>query len=360
MNHWSHCKNILCIRPDNMGDIIMTGPALRALKQTFGCRITLLTSKMGALITPYIPEIDEAIVCTLPWVKSNDPATAAAVQELAVQLKEKQFDAAIIFTVYSQNPLPSAVLAFMAEVPLRLAYCRENPYDLLTDWIPDEEPYKFIQHQVERDLNLVQQIGATADNNRLQLFFSDTALQSAQQKLQSAGFNFNKNFIILHPGVSEKKREVPLALWIGVANRLFEQTGLPLLITGSEKEQPLARLIAQQVKGEILNAAGLFSIEEFIAIISQTKVVVSVNTATAHIAAATQTPVVVLYALTNPQHTPWQVPGKVLSYSVNDELKSRNQVVEYVSSHCMETAKPLPEAEEIVQAVVELMDLSSK
>jgi ADP-heptose:LPS heptosyltransferase len=44
LSNWQGCKNILCIRPDNMGDLIMTGPALRALKDTFDAKITVLTS----------------------------------------------------------------------------------------------------------------------------------------------------------------------------------------------------------------------------------------------------------------------------------------------------------------------------
>src|SRR5690606_34299670 len=123
---------------DNLGDVIMPGPAMRALKETFHCRITLLTSSAGVLITPHMDEIDDAIVCDLPWVKS-DPS-GKPLTDLIAELKGRDFDGAVIFTVYSQNPLPAALLLCMAGIPRRLAYCRENPYGLLTHWIPDPEP----------------------------------------------------------------------------------------------------------------------------------------------------------------------------------------------------------------------------
>ena len=61
------------------------------------------------------------------------------------------------------------MLAMMAGIPLRLAYSRENPYELLTHWLPDKEPYSFVQHQVKRDLELVASIGAQTPDTQLSL-----------------------------------------------------------------------------------------------------------------------------------------------------------------------------------------------
>ena len=54
-------QNVLCIRADNMGDVIMSSPAIRALKESFGSRITLLTSPAGAIVTPFLSCIDEVL-----------------------------------------------------------------------------------------------------------------------------------------------------------------------------------------------------------------------------------------------------------------------------------------------------------
>jgi len=111
-NLWNDCKNILIIRPDNMGDIIMMTPALKALKKNLDCKVTMLTSKAGSLITAYIEDIDETIIVDLPWVKTVMPASKDDCLQLIDKLKRYQFDAAIISTVYSQNPLPAAMMAF--------------------------------------------------------------------------------------------------------------------------------------------------------------------------------------------------------------------------------------------------------
>jgi ADP-heptose:LPS heptosyltransferase len=355
-NNWHTCKNILCIRPDNMGDVIMMTPALRALKQTLGCHITLLTSCMGSLITPYISYIDETLIYDLPWVKSNNSIHGKACIELIEKLKTLHFDGAIIFTVYSQNPLPAAMLAYMANIPLCLGYCRENPYELLTDWLPDKEPYSFVQHQVERDLRLVAHIGAVTNDECLSLNFDKIAFDLVKIKLRAAGVDINRPYIIMHPGVSEVKREYPVALWIETAKRFYKNTGKQILVTGAANQKSLTDNIKEAAGEGIFSVAGLFNIEEFIAVIANAQLLVSVNTATIHIAAALNIPSVVLYALTNPQHTPWKVPSVVLQYSIPNDLQSKNAVIRYVNKKYFNQTIPYPSPEQILQHALQLLE----
>ena len=353
---WKKCKNILCIRADNMGDVIMSTPAFRALKESFGCRLTLLTSKMGSLIAPFIKEIDETIVFDLPWMKTNNFILSEECFTLVEKLKSFQFDAVIIFTVYSQSPLPSALIAYLANISLRLAYCRENPYELLTDWIPDKEPYSFIQHQVKRDLNLVKAIGAVINDEHLSICFNKNIFETAAKKLKAIGFRQNKKFIIAHAGVSEIKREYPEAFWIDAINILQQQTELQILLTGTENEKPLIQRIQRATGENVFNAAGILNIEEFIAAISHSELIISVNTATVHIAAALNKPVIVLYALTNPQHTPWLTKNIVLPFSVPEKLKSKNEVIEFVNQSYFNKHIDYPSPFTVAENILMLMN----
>lgn len=356
MNAWNNCKNILVVRADNMGDVVMSTPALRALKQTLDCKLTLLTSTMGGLIKGLITDIDDYIIFNAPWVKATQTATASTCFELTEILKQRQFDGAVIFTVYSQSALPAALMCLMAAIPLRLAYCRENPYDLLTHWLPDEEPYGLIHHQVERDIKLVEYIGANATNTQLSLSFGKNALQNIIGKLNNKGFNITQSpFIILHPGVSEEKRQYPVDMWIEAGKALQQQFKCSLLITGAPAEKETAFAIQQAIGGNCMSVAGLLNIEEFLALIKCSKLVVTVNTSTVHIAAALQIPQVVLYALTNPQHTPWQSPAEVLYFPVKEALKSKSPIINYVSKQINCMAIGYPPAKQIVEAAERLL-----
>ncbi|MCW3110620.1 MAG: glycosyl transferase family 9 [Segetibacter sp.] len=342
-----------------MGDLIMSAPAIRAVKESFSSKITVLTSSMAAGIVPFISEIDDVMVFDLPWVKAKETIASEEIFTLVQLLKQRKFDAAVIFTVFSQNPLPAAMIAYMACIPLRLAYCRENPYGLLTDWIPDKEPYSFIQHQVERDIALVQSIGASINDTRLHLTVSDAIFKGLANKLKDAGIDVTKPWLIFHAGVSEKKREYPAELWAEAASKLINEKGFQILFTGASAEKQMCNELAKRAGNNAFSVAGLFSLEEFITLIKEAPVVVSVNTGTVHIAAAVNTPVVVLYAQTNPQHTPWRVPNSVLEFEVEKDNRSKNEVIQFLYKEVYNSPAPMPAANEIVSAVTQLLKETS-
>src|SRR4051794_26150980 len=71
---WNDAEHVLCVRLDAMGDVLMTTPAIRALKGSRpGRRITLLTSPSGEAVAKLVPEIDDCWVYESPWMKATPP-----------------------------------------------------------------------------------------------------------------------------------------------------------------------------------------------------------------------------------------------------------------------------------------------
>lgn len=162
---WRHARRILCVRLDSLGDVLMCTPAFRALRDSLpGCRLTLLTSPSGAAAAKHVPELDDVVTLKAPWMKHEEFLHESVVQACIADLTARRFDAAVIFTSWSQSPLPAAMLCHLAGIPLRLASCRENPYQLLSHWVPEPEREGATRHEVQRQLDLVAQIGCrTAD-----------------------------------------------------------------------------------------------------------------------------------------------------------------------------------------------------
>lgn len=355
MLNWNTAQNILCIRLDTIGDVIMTTPAMRALKVAHPDRqITLMTSSAGAAIAPLIPDLDAWIVYDSPWLKATAPRLDSSPEYAMIeQLRRSQFDAAVIFTVYSQNPLPSAFMCYMAGIPLRLAHCHENPYQLLTDWIKDPEPEQFTRHEVQRQLDLVASVGGSTEGDewgdRMRLQVSPDALNQVQSRLVELGIRCDRPWVVIHPGATAPSRRYPPE-GFAVAARQLVAAGVQVIFTGTQPEVELIESIRQAMKAPSYSLGDRLSLSELTALLSLAPLLISNNTGPVHIAAAVGTPVVDLYALTNPQHTPWGVPNRVLFHDVPCRICYKSICPEG-HHHCLQLVEP----QTVVEAALELL-----
>ncbi len=313
---WTHIRHVLCVRLDTIGDVLMTGPAMRALRAE-GRRLTLLTSPSGAAVAQLMPEVDELIVYEAPWMKATQPRIDAAPDRALIDdLAARGFDAAAIFTVYSQSSLPAALTCQLAEIPLRLAHCRENPYQLLTDWVPETEPDQQTRHEVRRQLDLVAAVGARTPDERLALTVTPEARASVDAQLAAEAIDRSRPWAVVHPGSTAPSRRYPPEHWIDVARALAREHDVQLVFSGDESERELVERIRAGAQVPTVTLAGRLELAGLVALLDAAPLLLAGNTGPVHVAAAVGTPVVDLYALTNPQHTPWQVPSRVLSHDV--------------------------------------------
>ncbi|MBD0281214.1 MAG: glycosyltransferase family 9 protein [Thermoleophilaceae bacterium] len=311
---WARARNVLCVRLDTIGDVLMTGPALRALKQSGDeRRVTLLTSPAGGEVAALMPEVDETIVYEAPWMKaSRSRADARLDLEMVERLRDRRFEAAAIFAVHSQSPLPAALVCLLAEVPLRLAHCRENPYRLLTDWVPEREPGELLRHEVRRQLDLVAEVGARSDDVRLRIELPAEAEERVEALLDEAGVEVGLAWLVAHPGSTAPSRRYPPEHFARACRSLAHDHGVQVVFSGDAGEWALVEEVRARMDAPSVSLAGRLDVAGLAALLAAAPVLVAGNTGPVHLAAAVGTPVVDLYALTNPQHTPWGVPSVVL------------------------------------------------
>jgi lipopolysaccharide heptosyltransferase II len=320
---WRAARNVLAVRLDNLGDVIMTTPALAAIRCCLPqARITLLASASGAALAPHLPMVDETIRLDAPWMKSAQSAEAAqdaGIHEMQwiEQLRIRRFDAAIIFTVCTQSALPAALWCRLAGIPLRLAHSRENPYGLLSDWVKDTETVADgMRHEVERQLALIAAVGLRPSDDHLVFQLDAAHFEQCRRRMALAGLDPARRYFIVHPGATAASRRYPAERFGVAADAIARQSGHIPIYTGSADEQALIAAARQHMSERSFSLGGQLELAEFAALIAGARLLVSNNTGPVHVAAALGTPVVDLYALTNPQHTPWKVASRVLSHDV--------------------------------------------
>jgi ADP-heptose:LPS heptosyltransferase len=347
---WSGLRRILAVRLDAAGDVLMTTPALRALRAMRPERLTLLTSTSGSAVAELLPEIDDVIVYDAPWMKADpgdfDPGRDSAFID---RLRAERFDGAAIFTVHSQSPLPAATLTYLAGIPRRLAHSHENPYELLTDWVPDPETDQPLRHEVRRQLDLLAHVGVATADEHLSLHVPDTASRAIRKRLGDLGIGPRDQWLLVHPGATAPSRRYPPERLGEVLRRLRLRTDRPVVLSGSRSERPLVDEVRAAAHGLGTSLAGQLSTAELAALVAVAPMLLTNNSLPAHIAAAVGTPVVDLYALTNLQHTPWAVPNRVLSVDVPCK-GCRRSICPLGHNRCLHGVEP----RDVVDALLEL------
>jgi ADP-heptose:LPS heptosyltransferase len=226
------------------------------------------------------------------------------------ELREREFDAAVIFTSFRQSPLPSAYLCYLAGIPLRLAASIDGPGSLLTTRHRHPEQ---MMHEVERGLDLVGAVGMHTANDRLVL------RPSAEGKAEIAELlSGSRPLVVLHPGCSMPARTYPWDQYASVIELLARDLDARVMVTGASSEAPLVQTILDRLepatRPRVEGMAGALSFAAFCALIAAADLTITNNTGPMHISAAVGTPVVALFALTNPpeQWGPWKVPHRLL------------------------------------------------
>lgn len=349
MTGWDRAQSVLGVRLDGMGDVLMTTPALRALKESCpGRRLALLTSKAGGRIAGLVPEVDEVITYEAPWMKASAPqADSAGDRAVAARLRGR-FDASVVFTVFSQNPLAAVFLTYLADIPLRLAHCREKPYHLLTHWVHDPEPEHGVRHEVRRQLDLVAAVGCRTGNEQLSLRPPPASEESLNRLLESRPLDLEGS-IIVHPGASAPSRRYAPEGFAAAADQLAA-LGYRIVLTGSAGERGITDAVSRRMRAPVVDLSGALSLGQLAALIRRSALLISNNTCPVHIAAAVGTPVVDLYALTNPQHTPWGVRHRVLNHDVPCRF-CESSICPEAHHRCLRLVPP----SKVVEAACELL-----
>lgn len=308
---WNDVQRLLVVRLDNLGDVLLQTPAIRALRRAIPlARITLLASPVGTQIGRLDPDIDDVITYQSPQMDPwgqlpHDPARELA---MVARLAEGQFDAAVTFTSFRQSSLPAAYLCYMAGIPLRAAASVDGSGSLLTTRHKHAER---MIHEVERSLDLIGALGVPPAELDLVLRVPDLARASVARDLA-------RPLVVIHPGCSMPARTYPADMFAQVGDLLVEQLGATVMITGGPDERELVTHVRGAMRQPAIAAAGDRSFAEFCALVEAADLVVTNNTGPMHMAAALKTPVIALFALTNPpeQWGPWRVPHRVMFHDV--------------------------------------------
>jgi len=315
---WQAVRRLLVARLDNMGDVLLTGPAIEALAEALpGVSITLLCGPAGAGAGALLPAVDHLVVYEAPWVDPWRQIAHDRERELRAieQVRGQRFDAAVIFTSYRQSSLPAAYFCYLAGIPLRLGYSFDASGSLLTTRL---RPGTESVHEVERNLALVQEIGVAGQPRNLAVQIPEAGREAIDRWLEATDLSGRRPLIVVHPGCSMPARTYPAERYATVIELLVKELDAHVVLTGTDSERPTAEFIldrlSRDTRRSVRSRVGNWPLDHLAGLLERADLVITNNTGPMHLAAATGTPSVVLFALTNPpdQWKPWRAPHRLL------------------------------------------------
>jgi ADP-heptose:LPS heptosyltransferase len=321
-------KRVLVVRQDNNGDVLLTGPAVRAVARAADS-VTFACGPRGEAAARLLPGVAETMVWESPWIDQDPhPVSAPHVDAFVKRLRRKAFDEAIVFTSFHQSPLPMALLLRLAGIGRIGAISVDYAGSLLDVRHRVEDDI----HEVQRALSLTAAMGYwPAPDDALQLRIRDVGKAPAR-RLQP--------YVVVHPGATMAARA-----WSERGNAalvaLLARRGHRVVVTGARQERALADRVVGSTRGAE-NFAGKTTFAQFAAIVAGASGVVSGNTVAPHLAAAFGTPVVSIFPPTIPavRFRPWMVDHVLLGNQTISCAGCRARVCPIEGQPCLAGVTP--------------------
>ncbi|HEY6071437.1 MAG TPA: putative lipopolysaccharide heptosyltransferase III, partial [Chthoniobacterales bacterium] len=294
--------NILFIQLKRIGDLILTTPAISAARKQFpDANITLVISSDSKALAPAIADVNKILVMPRGIAGFG---TAAAIAG-------SKFDYCVDFTRNDR----SALLVFLSRAKKRIVSFRiKERSKFRTRFYNEFVPHRMRDmHTIDYHLALLAPLGILEASRAAQLLLPKSSRETAAELLEAQ--KVRTPFVVFHPGSARTEKFWNAQRWADVINHVADKHNVDLVITGgpSPLEQTHIGDIKSKVRHRVVDLSGRTDLLTLAALIRKARLLVTVDSAPTHFAAATRTPQVILFGPTNPFHwRPRESPALIL------------------------------------------------
>lgn len=308
--HQPHRERILLIRPDHLGDVLLTTPAIRAL------RAARPDSEVHALIGPWsaevlgaYPDIDLVLTLDFPGftraAKQNVQSPYQLALTTANRLRRIGYSSVVILR---PDHWWGALVAKLAGIPVRVGYDLPQVSSYLTERIPHEQ-----QHAVRQNARLVARWTGLLADSALEYRYPVKAEDSAfvEGYLEEWGVTERDKLICIHAGSGTAVKQWPAERWSKVADTLADQLDGRIVLTGGDHELGTALKIAEGMSHQPIIMAGDTRIGQLAALFGRAILTLGPDSGPLHLAAAVGSATVTLFGPADPvEFGPWGPAGR--------------------------------------------------
>lgn len=291
--------NVLLIQLKRIGDLILTVPAVAAVRKTFpSATITLVAAHGSRELLPAIPKVDRALI------------VRDGMSDLArwIAISRRRFEYCLDFSRTDR----SAFLTFLSGARARITYdtVRREPIRQLAynQFVPSRVRSL---HTVDYHLSLLAPLGVHDASPEVHLVLPAAAKTRAEEIIAQKGLG--ENFVVFHPGSARAEKFWLASGWGEVIASVPPKMRVALTGGDSEMEQRHLAEISGQLRQSVVDLSGQLDLLTLAALIARARLLVTIDSAPMHLAGALGTPQLVLFGPTNPFHwRPRSSPAIVL------------------------------------------------
>ena len=284
--HNYNFQRILIVRTDRIGDVLLSTPAIKALRDAYPhAFMSMIVSPYAKEIVEGNPYLDEVLI----YDKDKKHKNWMASKAFAAELKKKQFDLAVILHPTNRMHL----VTFFAGIPKRVGYDRKMGF-LLTDKVKHTK-HLGQKHEAEYALDLARHLGIEPKNKDLYMPLKKDSEIWADSLLKENGITQNNRLIVINPTASCPSKIWPAQSFAELANRLILEYQAKIALISSAKDATLAQSVMRNINSLVIDLAGKTSISQLASLLKRAQLFISNDSGPVHIASAVGTPVISIF-----------------------------------------------------------------
>ena len=288
--------NVLIRGTNWIGDVVMTLPAVAAIRKTLPqARISVLAKPWVAGVYRLLPDVDEVIFFAEPGRHEG----LRGKLRLARELRRGGFDLAILL----QNAIEAAIITRLAGIPLRAGYNSDGRGLLLTHSVQRTRAIRQV-HQIDYYLEMVKALGGTPAGRDARLHPGADDAEIAEKIAGTFGIGAGRPLIGVAPGAAygPAKKWFPERFAV-VVDRLIDEAGGQAILFGSGGDRGSTAEVQRNARHPLVDIAGKTNLQEAIALIARCNLFLSNDSGLMHVAGALGVPTVAIFGSTNPATT---------------------------------------------------------
>jgi heptosyltransferase-3 len=280
-------ENLLVVRTDRIGDLILSTPVFQAIKAKFPeSHLCVVVSSYAAEVLKNNPQVDDVIIDD----HKQKGGGLGDFADLVRRIRKGRFQVAILL----RPTFRLALALYLAGIRYRIG-TGYRLYQMLLNRKVYQHRKVNLRHEAEYNLDLLRPLGIEFQKMAPRVYPTAQERQLAEQTLSQLGIRADDTVVLIHPGSGDSSLNLPAGKFSQVADWLAENLDVKIIFTGAAKERKLVDRILGNMRHKALDLTGRTDLRQLAAILERSDVMISNSTGPMHLAVAVGTPTVAIF-----------------------------------------------------------------